>query len=55
MTPLSVLSSTIELSWGQCATCWGQRRIYQDRNREGLVPFVCPGCLGVGEVPRRVT
>ena len=35
--------------WRPCATCWGQRRIYQDRNGEGLVPHTCPACIGVGE------
>lgn len=35
--------------WRPCATCWGQRRIYQDRNGEGLVPQTCPACIGVGE------
>jgi hypothetical protein len=54
MTPLSAHLSVIDLTWRQCATCWGQRRIYEDRNREGLVPFTCPGCLGVGEVVRRL-
>lgn len=38
-------------TWAPCALCWGQRRIFQDRNGEGLVPFVCPACLGVGERP----
>jgi hypothetical protein len=36
--------------WAPCPTCWGQRRIYQDRNGEGLVPDTCPGCLGLGEI-----
>lgn len=36
-------------SWRPCPTCWGQRRIYQDRNGEGLVPCTCPACLGVGD------
>jgi hypothetical protein len=35
--------------WATCPTCWGQRRIWEDPNGEGLVPSVCPGCLGVGE------
>lgn len=35
--------------WAPCATCWGQRRIYEDRNGEGLVPCTCPTCLGLGE------
>lgn len=36
-------------TWEPCATCWGQRRIFEDRNGEGLVPCTCPGCLGIGE------
>ena len=48
------MSTAIQLSislaiWEPCATCWGQRRIFEDRNGEGLVPSTCPGCLGVGE------
>ena len=35
--------------WRPCATCWGQRRISQDHNGEGLVPHPCPACIGVGE------
>ena len=35
--------------WRPCPICWGQRRIYQDRNGEGLVPQTCQACLGVGE------
>lgn len=35
--------------WTPCPTCWGQRRIFEDRNGEGLVPCTCPACLGVGE------
>jgi len=35
--------------WRPCPTCGGQRRIYQDRNGEGLVPYTCPACLGVGD------
>jgi len=35
--------------WAPCATCWGQRRIYEDLNGEGLVPCTCPTCLGLGE------
>jgi hypothetical protein len=35
--------------WSPCSTCWGQRRIYEDRNGEGLVPLTCPTCLGLGE------
>ena len=37
-------------SWAPCPTCWGQRRIFEDRNGEGLVPGTCPGCLGLGEI-----
>ncbi len=46
--PTSLATSVI---WVPCGTCWGQRRLYEDRNGEGLVPCVCPGCLGVGERP----
>lgn len=35
--------------WEPCATCWGQRRIFEDCNGEGLVPRMCPTCLGLGE------
>jgi hypothetical protein len=35
--------------WSFCPTCWGQRRIWEDRNGEGLVPSVCPACLGLGD------
>ncbi len=35
--------------WTPCPTCWGQRRIFEDRNGEGLVPCTCPACLGLGE------
>ena len=35
--------------WRPCPTCWGQRRIYENPNGEGLVPRTCPSCLGVGE------
>jgi hypothetical protein len=42
---ISIPSAT----WEPCATCWGQRRIFEDRNAEGLVPSTCPGCLGLGE------
>jgi hypothetical protein len=48
------MSTAIQISicsaiWEPCATCWGQRRIFEDRNGEGLVPSTCPGCLGLGE------
>lgn len=36
-------------TWSPCPTCWGQRRIFEDRNGEGLVPCTCPECLGLGE------
>ena len=35
--------------WTPCPTCWGQRRIFEDPNGEGLVPHTCPSCLGLGE------
>jgi hypothetical protein len=35
--------------WTPCPTCWGQRRIFEDHNGEGLVPHACPSCLGLGE------
>ena len=35
--------------WSPCPTCWGQRRILEDWNGEGLVPQACPTCLGIGE------
>jgi hypothetical protein len=35
--------------WTPCRICWGQRRIYENRNGEGLVPCTCTHCLGVGE------
>jgi hypothetical protein len=43
--------------WIPCPTCWGQRQIFEvvaAANGEGdmLVPHSCPGCLGIGEVPR---
>ena len=34
--------------WRPCATCWGQRRIFRNRNGEGRVPHTCPACAGVG-------
>jgi hypothetical protein len=36
-------------TWAPCPTCWGQRRIFEDRNGEGLVPCTCSACLGLGE------
>ena len=35
--------------WIPCPTCWGQRRIFEDRNGDGLTPCTCPSCLGLGE------
>lgn len=35
--------------WIPCAMCWGQRRIFEDLDGEGLVPCTCPSCLGLGE------
>jgi hypothetical protein len=52
MTPITPLAAVHTGAWSPCATCWGQRRIYEDLNGEGLVPLVCPGCLGVGDVVR---
>jgi len=54
MTPATLATAATTASapafvWVPCGTCWGQRRIYADRNGEGLVPHDCPGCLGTGE------
>ena len=46
---ISTASLRVPATWAPCPTCWGQRRLYEDRNGEGLVPCVCPECLGVGE------
>lgn len=35
--------------WAPCAWCWGQRRIFEQLDGEALVPYRCPGCLGLGE------
>lgn len=35
--------------WIPCPTCWGQRRIFEDCNGDGLTPHACPSCLGLGE------
>jgi hypothetical protein len=35
--------------WVPCPVCWGQRRLWEDASGEGLVPHVCPACLGIGE------
>jgi hypothetical protein len=37
--------------WVPCPECWGQRRIFGDRNGEGLVPCACARCIGIGEIP----
>lgn len=31
----------------QCATCWGQRRIWEP-GPLGLLPVICPDCDGFG-------
>jgi hypothetical protein len=53
MTPITASGPTFPatraVTWTSCGTCWGQRRLWEDRNGEGLVPVRCPGCLGVGE------
>jgi DnaJ-class molecular chaperone len=35
--------------WCPCPMCWGQGRIFEDRNGEGIVPSSCDACLGLGE------
>lgn len=35
--------------WSPCATCWGQRRLYEPRGA-WYVERRCPTCLGLGEV-----
>ena len=47
----------VPMSWSQCPTCWGQRRIWEPvdaANGEGriLVARACDACLGLGEVLR---
>ena len=47
----------VQTVWTQCATCWGQRRIFEPvdaPNGEGriLVAHACDACLGLGEVLR---
>jgi len=49
MNPSPNAADTERAAWSPCSTCWGQRRIYEDRNGEGLVPLTCPTCLGLGE------
>ena len=46
-TPRPVFAQPV--LWRPCPICWGQRRILEDRNGEGLVPQRCPTCLGLGE------
>jgi hypothetical protein len=55
MTPKALGPAAPALVWSPCPTCWGQRQILEvvaAANGEGelLVPRLCPGCLGVGEV-----
>lgn len=42
-------TATTTAIWAPCPWCWGQGRIYQDHNGEGIVPAPCPACLGIGE------
>jgi len=42
-------TSTATPIWAPCPMCWGQGRIYQDHNGEGIVPSACATCLGLGE------
>lgn len=49
----------VRAAWTQCATCWGQRRIFEPvdaANGEGriIVAHACDTCLGLGEVLRSV-
>jgi hypothetical protein len=54
MSPITGPSvPTFRPAWATCSTCWGQRRIFEDHNGEGLVAELCPDCLGIGEVVRR--
>lgn len=48
---IAIDATTTFDTWAPCGLCWGQRRIFEDCNGEGLVPRVCPACLGVGERP----
>jgi hypothetical protein len=48
-TAIDITTTTASVTWAPCPTCWGQRRVYEDRNGEGLVPHACPSCLGLGE------
>ena len=47
---IAIDATTLD-TWAPCGLCWGQRRIFEDCNGEGLVPYVCPACLGLGERP----
>ena len=51
MNPADTLIAQAETRtiWTPCPTCWGQRRIFENPNGEGLVPHTCPSCLGLGE------
>lgn len=49
MIATATSTPTRPAQWRPCPICWGQRRIYQDRNGEGLVPEMCPTCIGLGE------
>jgi hypothetical protein len=56
-TLLTAITEAPSLHWTPCATCWGQRRIWESveaANGEGavLVATACPACLGIGEVLR---
>lgn len=46
LIPVLVLPAAV---WAPCPTCWGQGRIFQDHNGEGLVPAPCETCLGLGQ------
>jgi hypothetical protein len=45
----TAIDITIPITWTLCATCWGQRQVFDNPNGEGLVPHACPSCLGLGE------
>lgn len=49
MISTEIFTPASPVVWRPCPTCWGQRRIFVNRNGEGLVPTACPGCLGIGE------
>ncbi len=57
VTPKVLGSAAPAFVWAPCPTCWGQRRILEAvaaENGDGdlLAARLCPGCLGVGEVPQ---